>query len=346
MPFVLVMSDHLIAPSMLEAVLRTGLGEDEICLAVDRDNMGVFDLEDVTRVELENGRVRRLGKSLEQWDAADTGVFRCTPALFVGLRRAAAQNQHSLTDGVNDLAAAGRVVAVDVTGETWLDVDTPAGYREAKSRLLKSLPKPSEDGYVSTYINRPISTRLSALLATTPVSPNQITIITFVVSLLGAWSLALDTYVTDVLGAILVQFASVVDGCDGEVARLKHLASPRGAWLDTVLDRYSDLAVTFPITLASAAGHSGVLVWAGGFLAGTGFVLSSYVTKEFFLRHGYPYPRDIVYHVKKRDLRLLVISVGAVSGRPFEALIAIGILSHLCIFWTLARGWFSVGAKS
>ena len=106
---------------------------------------------------------------------------------------------------------------------------------------------------------------------------------------------------TDVLGAILVQFASVVDGCDGEVARLKHLASARGAWLDTILDRYSDLAVTFAITLAYAADHSGVLAWAGGFWAGTGFILSSYVKKEFFLRHGYPYPRDILERVNKRD---------------------------------------------
>ena len=92
--------------------------------------------------------------------------------------------------------------------------------------------------------------------------------------------------------------------------------------------------------------HSGVLIWGGGFLAGTGIILSSYVRKEFYLRHGYPYPRDILDRVNKRDLRLFVISLGAVSGRRFEALVAAGILSHVGVFWTLARGWFWFGAKS
>ncbi|MFQ5805172.1 MAG: sugar phosphate nucleotidyltransferase [Phycisphaerae bacterium] len=340
-PFLLIMADHLVESPLIEAVLRTPLAEGEVCLGVDRDKATVFDLEDVTRVTLSNGRVGRLGKSFEPWDAADTGVFRCTAGLFDGLRRAAAGNRHTLTDGMNELAADGRVAAVDVTGAGWLDVDTPEAYREARRRLVQSLRrgKGGEDGYVSIYLNRPVSTRLSAVLASTPVTPNQISVACFVVCLAGALLLGMQSYAAWVAGALLVQLSSVADGCDGEIARLKHLASPRGAWLDTLLDRYSDMALALAITFSYATSHPGPLPWIGGFLSVAGFLLASYVTKEFALRHGRPYPSDVLNRLKRRDVRLLVISCGALVGYPFAALLVAGALSHACVAGILVKGW-------
>ena len=346
--FLLLMVDHRVDSSVIQTVRCTPLGPGEICLAVDRDKEQVFDLDDVTKVTLENGRIARLGKSLENWDAADMGVFRCTAALFEELRGAAAAGRHSLTDGVNRLAANGNVIAVDMTGQAWLDIDTPQAYREATRRLRHSLAKPREDGYISTYLNRPISTRLSAWLATTPVTPDQITVVSFFVSLIGAACLALGGSVATVLGALLVQWASIVDGCDGEVARLNHLASARGAWLDTLLDRYSDMAVTLAITSACASQQADLSgwIWAGGFVAGTGFLLTSYVTKEFMLCHGHPYPDHILLRLKKRDLRLFVICAGALCGHAFAAVLAMGALSHACVFGILAMGWRAAGNSS
>ncbi len=137
----------------------------------------------------------------------------------------------------------------------------------------------------------------------------------------------------------MVQAASVIDGCDGEVARLKHLSSPRGAWLDTVLDRYADMAVALAITLAFAAAHPGPLPWIIGFLAAFGFILASYVTKEFGIRTGEPYPNDVLNRLKRRDLRVFIICLGAVVARPFEALTIAGALTHLCVIGVLIRGW-------
>ena len=342
------MVDHMVDPSVIQAVRQTRLGPGEICLAVDRDKEQVFDLDDVTKVTLRNGQVAELGKSLEKWDAADMGVFRCTAALFEGLRAAAAAGRHSLTDGVNQLAAGGGVIAVDMTGQAWLDIDTSQAYCEATRRLRYSLAKGREDGYISTYLNRPISTRLSVWLATTPITPNQITLVSFLVSLIGAAFLALGNFVAMVLGALLVQLASIVDGCDGEVARLKHLASARGAWLDTILDRYSDMAVTLAVTSACAGQQAGLSgwIWAGGFVAGTGFLLTSYATKEFTLRHGHPYPDHFLVRLKKRDLRLFVICTGALCGHAFAALLAMGALSHACVFGILAMGWRIAGKSA
>ena len=338
-PFLLTMSDHLIAPSLIAKILRTCPQDGEISLAVDRDKGGVFDVEDVTKVALSDGRVVRIGKTLDEWDAADTGVFQCTRALFDALERAKAEGRHSLSDGVSQLAAAGKVAAVDVTGEDWIDVDTPESMREARRRLLSNLTKGGEDGYVSTYLNRPVSTSLSARLVATRITPNQITVISFLISLVGAGFLAAGQYAFGFVGGLLVQSASIIDGCDGEIARLKHLSSARGAWLDTVLDRYADLAVALAITFAYSVAHPGLLPAIVGTVAAFGFILASYVTKEFAIRHERPYPNDILNRLKRRDLRLLLICLGAVAGRPFEALLLTGAISHACVIGILIKGW-------
>ncbi|MEE8117798.1 MAG: hypothetical protein V3T28_11880, partial [Gemmatimonadales bacterium] len=76
-----------------------------------------------------------------------------------------------------------------------------------------------------------------------------------------------------------------------------------------------------------------------GIVAATGFILASYVTKEFGQRHGKAYPHDMLDRMKHRDLRLLVISAGALVGFPFQALILVGLLSHAAVAGIMLRGW-------
>jgi phosphatidylglycerophosphate synthase len=64
----------------------------------------------------------------------------------------------------------------------------------------------------------------------------MLTVLTFCIAILAAYMMALGNFIT---GAILMQFASIFDGCDGEVARLKYKSSSFGAWLDTILDDIS-----------------------------------------------------------------------------------------------------------
>ena len=343
--FLLTMADHLIDPSLLEQVLRFPPTEEEICLAVDSNKEALLDLEDVTKVQVANGRVVRIGKELSDWETADTGVFYCTQALFEGIRRASAKGDYGLSDAVRELAAERRVRAVNVTGEKWIDMDNAFAFRHAKRRLLSSVVKNTDDGYVSQHLNRPLSLRLSSLLAEARISPDRITVAAFVLSLGGAALLALPSYLAGLLGGLVVQLSSVIDGCDGEVARLRQNASPRGGWLDTMLDRYADLAVVLAITFSYSSsyaghpGHPGPLAWMGGFLSLSGFFMASYVTKEYALRHGKPYPPDFLNRIKRRDLRLLGISIGAVLGVAFQTMVALGVLSHLCVAGILARGW-------
>ena len=339
--FLLVMADHLVSSSLIQRVLRGPLGPQDVGLGVDRDTARLFDLDDAMKVFVSEGRIRRIGKQLRTWNAVDTGVFLATPALFDALEDAEQRGRYGLCDGIESLADDGQMQAIDVTGESWIDVDTPEALREARRRLLQSLGKPGADGYVAAHLNRRLSVPISARLARTRITPTQITVISFLTALVGAACFAVGRHWTAVIGALLVQLSSVVDGCDGELARLRHLATARGGWLDTMLDRYADAAVVVGITVGYAAGHPGVLPWLGGMAAITGFLLASYTTKEYALSHGAPYPNDWLNRVKRRDLRLFVIACGGLVGYPYYAMVAMGALSHLVIGGILATGWRS-----
>ncbi len=338
-PFFLSMVDHLVDASIYRRLLGEPPGEGEICLAVDRDRDGVFDVADVTKVSLSDGRITEIRKDLDHWDGADTGVFLCTGALFDGLARARESGRHTLSDGVAELAKEGAARAVDVTGESWLDLDTPAAMKEGRRRLLSTLGKGRDDGYISTLINRRASAPLSALLSRTALSPDFITVLSFLGCLAGAGLLSIGQYATGLMGGILIQVASILDGCDGEIARLKRIGTARGAWLDTVLDRYGDLAIVVAITLAHSRLHPGSLTWVGGMVAAAGFILASYVTKEFESRHGKPYPNDPLNRLKRRDLRIFGIFIGAVIGHPYAAVVSLGLFSHALIAGILVKGW-------
>jgi CDP-L-myo-inositol myo-inositolphosphotransferase len=337
--FVLMMVDHLVDPRLIGAVRSAVVPQDGICLGVDHDRDHFPDPDDATKVQIDGDRIIRIGKQLDEWAAADTGVFLCTPALFEALATAASRGRHELSAGVAVLVERGAVRAVDVTGLAWLDVDTPEVWHEARRRLLSSLAAKEGDGLISPLFNRPISIRISARLSSTRITPDQITVASFVLALVGAVLLAIGNPAPTLAGGLIVQASSVLDGCDGEIARLKRRATRRGAWLDTILDRYADTAVTLAITLAAARLWDGPWVWLGGMVALAGFILASYTTKEYSIRHQSPYPNDGLNRLKRRDLRLLGICVGAVAGYPYAALVALGLLSHACVFGILMRGW-------
>jgi CDP-L-myo-inositol myo-inositolphosphotransferase len=337
-PFLLTMADHVMSRELILKLLSEPPSNQGVVLAVDYNKRRIFDEDDVTKVRIANGCITAIGKNLERWDAGDTGLFYCTSALFRGLSRARARGAFSLTDGVRECLPDG-VRAIDVTGSDWIDVDTPEALGEAVRRIDASLTKGREDGFVSQYLNRPISRRVSKALSRTSVLPNQITVLCFLLGLLGAGALATTNAWVWVVGGLLIQLASILDGCDGEVARIKLLQSPRGAWLDTVLDRYADLAVGIGVTFAASRLYSAPWIWPVGLVAVTSFVLASYVTKEYELRFGKAYPNNHLNRLKRRDLRVLVIAVGALVGWPFPALVVLGALTHLLVLLIMIDTW-------
>lgn len=334
-PFLLLMCDHVFDPEILRCLLAARNGMGGSLLAVDRRTDAVFDLQDATKVQVDGGRIITIGKKIASYNAIDAGLFLCQPHLFEALRKSRREGDDSLTGGIRQLVATGEIEAMDIGDRFWIDIDTGEDLSQAKVRLLAGLSKPDEDGFIARSVNRPLSRWLSERLARTSLTPNAITLGSFLICLSGAVAFGGGGYLWNLLGGLLIQVASVVDGCDGELARLKFLGSRFGGWLDTVLDRYADVAIVAGICYGQWLATPTPGVWFGGLAAASGFVLASYMKKEYTLRYGHKLPGSVVERLLKRDMRLFVLFAAALLNRPFEALMLTGLLTHLGIGWTL-----------
>lgn len=343
--FLILMSDHLVDPTAISHLIKEG-GDEEACyLLVDHRVDRVFDPQDATRVHVDEGRITAIGKGLEPYNGIDTGNFFCRPFLFDALKEVQAEGDGSLTGAIRRVADQGKMRAVDYGDRFWLDVDTPQALKHGRKALLTQAVKTDEDGFIAKWLNRRLSLRISARLLAHPVtarlSPTAISLVSFLIVFLSAFLFVPKGYVPSLFAGILIQLGSVLDGCDGEVARLTFRSSRFGAWLDTLLDRYGDAAVAVGITWGFWRVHPSPWVWLGGVAALTGFLLTSYSKKEYALRYGKSFPKGIWMRLTKRDLRLFGLFLGAVLGRPYFALLVLGLFSHVGIgllFWKVSRG--------
>jgi len=113
-------------------------------------------------------------------------------------------------------------------------------------------------------LNRRMSVPISVALIRTPLTPNQLSIALVAVGFYAAWLFSLGHYLAGVLGAFLSLAASILDGSDGEIARLKYQESALGCWIETFGDYSYYLAVFVGLT-AGAAHRTG---WDGFYRIG------------------------------------------------------------------------------
>jgi choline kinase len=124
-PFLLLMSDHIFETKTAKALMRQPLAEDEVILAVDTELDRIFDLDDATKVRCEGNHVVEIGKHLAPYNALDTGMFLCSPALFSCLESVKENGDCSLSDGMRKMTQRGKLRAFDIDGGHWQDVDGP-----------------------------------------------------------------------------------------------------------------------------------------------------------------------------------------------------------------------------
>ncbi len=108
--------------------------------------------------------------------------------------------------------------------------------RHTLSQGLFSEIEKQTEGLIARSINKKISFRITPWLLRMSLTPNVISVMCFAIGLAGCLCLLSGSLGMRSLGALLVQFNSILDGCDGEVARIKVLTSHVGAWMDTIFD--------------------------------------------------------------------------------------------------------------
>ena len=210
---------------------------------------------------------------------------------------------------------------IEVPEDSWFDIDTSQDLLKAKNYLLNNSNSKINDGQISKYINRPISKWITSKIADYPLTPNQISIAVFFISVLSGLIISMEGYFFLLLGALLAQLSSILDGCDGEIARLKLLKSKFGAWFDRVLDRYCDLFIFTGLTFHIYFIHNTLTVFFIGFIAVGGKIISSYT--------AFVYDTVVSAHSNfriGRDLIIFIILIGAVLNIPYITLVVLAFI--------------------
>ncbi|MET0538655.1 MAG: CDP-alcohol phosphatidyltransferase family protein [Xanthobacteraceae bacterium] len=190
----------------------------------------------------------------------------------------------------------------------------------AERRLLRSLIKDS-DGFMARHVDRRISLQISRRLADSAVTPTQITMISIAIGLCGTAFFLSPLWYWQTVGALLVLFHSIMDGCDGELARLKFQESRYGGMLDFWGDNVVHVAIFGFIAVGwtLSSGLMWPLLLGGAAAAGTLGSASFVYWQQMRLRRV---SGPLFTSVSSGDDRLARL-LDAASGRDFIYLLPV-----------------------
>jgi 1L-myo-inositol 1-phosphate cytidylyltransferase / CDP-L-myo-inositol myo-inositolphosphotransferase len=244
--------DRVFSGDVLKALLAEPLEGATLAVAKG-DRLALPPAEQSVEVHMRD-RVAAIGGRADAWT---TGVFTADRSLFDALdRRGSDGDPRPLGEALAELATHGTVRAADIGDAWWHPVRDPSELRRAQAVLIRSLRK-SVDGVIARHINRRFSLAATRLLMNTAIRPNHVTAFSLLVSVAAALTAARATAAAPwwlIVGAVLWQLASMLDGIDGELARLKFQGSKLGEWFDTLTD---DLG-RFVLFIGSGIGVSAV----------------------------------------------------------------------------------------
>jgi phosphatidylglycerophosphate synthase len=122
-----------------------------------------------------------------------------------------------------------------VSSQLWRYIAEGREIAQCERWLLRDAGK-ADDGMVARYLNRPISRAITRILLKTSITPNTWSVGITIVPLVACFFLFCGTYWGFVFAMSLFQIHSMLDGCDGEIARAKYLESESGRRLDASCD--------------------------------------------------------------------------------------------------------------
>jgi phosphatidylglycerophosphate synthase len=162
-----------------------------------------------------------------------------------------------------------------------------------------------------------------------PLDPNSLSLIGFIITLFACYILSFDLRT----GGVLILFGAVFDVLDGVVARANSKTTRFGAFLDSVLDRYSDAFILLAIAynLEKASNRTGVVLCLGTLL---GSFLVSYSRAR-----AEGIGQECKHGIMERPERLILISLGTISGIIIPALWVLVVLTNFTVMQRIFYVW-------
>src|ERR1043166_1351077 len=191
-----------------------------------------------------------------------------------------------------------------------------------------------QDGFISRFLNRPISHRITRFLLKFQIHPNTWTISILVLPVVASVFLMRGDYLSVVIGAAVFQVFSILDGCDGEIARAKNLESKFGERLDNFCDFLASLLYVLALGWGLNHWSEGIICaalitineWLLRYSPGGMWADSSELNESFYARHhGMIEHSGLIdlgerfvwgfFQLTKRDMALFLFFILALLGR-------------------------------
>ncbi|MGQ0793484.1 MAG: CDP-alcohol phosphatidyltransferase family protein [Deltaproteobacteria bacterium] len=320
-PSLVVQSNLVITPAGLSGLMKSEPAEGEVLLLVEprREATAAISGEAVRDISLEGARA--------------IGAFIASGAL---LEKSIA-NSMSLQGWMRELAGSDRVKCAPISGGYWMHLTSAPDSAEKAEEMLFSNVTKSTSGWISRTLNSKISIPVSRFLVRTPATPNFLSV---VIGCIGIFAGFLYGFGHPALGALFLELSTVLDRCDGEVARIKLLETKRGQWIDTIFDQLSFLSFVIgvpigfyrltqnPLALAFGGLNLAIFIffiaWSFYFL--TRYTNSGSMTAYFSIDNIIPPSKRSLVHrviikirpmIKREFFSLLFIPIAILGGYPW-----------------------------
>ena len=189
-------------------------------------------------------------------------------------------------------------------------------------------------GSVTKWFERPAV----SLLVTLKFTPSAATFVGLAIAVIAAYFIGEGEFL---IGGILVLVGSAFDLLDGGIARATRSVSKRGALMDSVFDRVSELAVLlgFAMYFVSGADESQPAVLLA-FVAMSGSTMVSYVRAR---AEGLGVKGTAGFMTRPERVAILVVCL--IFGYPMAALWILGVGTPLSAAWRFIDAWRAIESE-
>jgi CDP-L-myo-inositol myo-inositolphosphotransferase len=211
--------------------------------------------------------------------------------------------------------------------------DTPFEYQKALKNV-SSYPFVHKYLPIDRFIIRPPASLIARAVFKTSVTPNQLTVCSFLFSLVAGLAFFLGKPAFFTLGGILAMTSMIFDCADGMLARAKNMTSRYGAYLDIFLDRIADFVVLLGASIGYARFKGDTRILIFGLLTIALYFLQ---VSLYYINNIYTRSEKSGEGAEAKSLAVFVIFIFSLLHRPDGFLLGVFLMASLGTVIKLVR---------
>ncbi len=194
----------------------------------------------------------------------------------------------------------------------------------------------SDSPIIDRYIIRKISGFITGCLIKTPITPNQVTIISLVLGIISGILFSCGEHAYTLMAGVAYFLSTIFDQCDGEVARAKQMSSEFGMVFDIIIDSIVNAIIVIGITIAIYKANGSDLTIIAGSLSMIGIVISLLLTTYFSSeRNNDTGTKEMLDKLNNKDFFYIIMLVSVIFNQMIWFLLIMAVGTN--IYWVVHK---------